>query len=392
MKQNQTLNVRTGVGYPVRMNIPDCGNSIQMHAGHLTPLRKFWANAGAFCFPVGDYDVIHTINSVPLLTSAPFIITFESKIPRFWPNNRIESFLNNILVEKLTSNQCVRLLAMSEYAQRAAIQANPSINSPALLDKFEVLYPHVELKRNDPKECNSDIRLLFVGADCMRKGLPALLKAHKLLLKRNVKIETHVVSSLQCNENDYFGPPDKQLITDTVGNLRLPNIIHYGQVPNETVLQLMEHCDFLVLPTFHDTFGYVSIEAMSCGTPVIATATCAQPEIIEHGKSGFLLPFDVDEQAGKWVWFERAGEQGYVQAYVQQVDALAHSIANVVESVADDRSRYEALSEGALTQAHNKFGKVRAVKRLRQLYHSAVTDHVPAHEPSLSSEDPLVIR
>ena len=56
----------------------------------------------------------------------------------------------------------------------------------------------------------------------------------------------------------------------------------------------MRDADFLILPTLHDTFGFVAIEALAQGTPVIATATCALPEIIQHDVCGYLLPFDND--------------------------------------------------------------------------------------------------
>jgi glycosyltransferase involved in cell wall biosynthesis len=43
-----------------------------------------------------------------------------------------------------------------------------------------------------------------------------------------------------------------------------------------------------------EPFGLVMIEAMACGTPVIAFRAGSVPEVLEHGKTGFIVK-DVDE-------------------------------------------------------------------------------------------------
>jgi glycosyltransferase involved in cell wall biosynthesis len=130
----------------------------------------------------------------------------------------------------------------------------------------------------------------------------------------------------------------------------------------------MQQADFLVLPTLHDTFGYVSIEAMAAGTPVIATATCAQVEIVKHNESGFLLDFENDAEVGKWSWLYGQNLPGYVEAYWSTIDSLAQSIITQIQVLYEDRSDYERLSAGALTRIQNKFCVEHARGCLEEIY------------------------
>jgi glycosyltransferase involved in cell wall biosynthesis len=60
-------------------------------------------------------------------------------------------------------------------------------------------------------------------------------------------------------------------------------------LPHEEVLALMRTQDVLVFPSLFEGFGLVITEAMSQGTPVITTDRTAGPDLIEHGKNGWLV-------------------------------------------------------------------------------------------------------
>ena len=53
-----------------------------------------------------------------------------------------------------------------------------------------------------------------------------------------------------------------------------------------------------VLTSHWEGFGYVLIEAMLCGLPVVAFDTSSNPEIVKHGETGYLIPaYDIDALA-----------------------------------------------------------------------------------------------
>lgn len=61
-----------------------------------------------------------------------------------------------------------------------------------------------------------------------------------------------------------------------------------GELSREQVRDEMQHCSFYVLPSRHETFGNVLLEAMACGKPVVATK-CGGPEDIVNSDLGLLV-------------------------------------------------------------------------------------------------------
>lgn len=75
------------------------------------------------------------------------------------------------------------------------------------------------------------------------------------------------------------------------------NLRYLGEVPHAEKVNLLAGARALLNPIrWAEPFGLVMVEAMACGTPVLAFAEGAAPEIIEDGKTGFLCQ-DVDEMA-----------------------------------------------------------------------------------------------
>ena len=73
------------------------------------------------------------------------------------------------------------------------------------------------------------------------------------------------------------------------------DIQYLGEVPHERKLELLVGARALLFPIrWNEPFGMVVLEALACGTPVLAYPEGAVPEIVEHGRTGFL----VDDVAG----------------------------------------------------------------------------------------------
>lgn len=67
-------------------------------------------------------------------------------------------------------------------------------------------------------------------------------------------------------------------------------IRYFGEASQETKIPLLQNARALLFPTeYNEAFGYSMIEAMSCGTPVIAFGNGSVPEIVKHGETGFIV-------------------------------------------------------------------------------------------------------
>lgn len=117
------------------------------------------------------------------------------------------------------------------------------------------------------------IKVLYVGGLTQQKGLSYMFEALEGLYD---KIEVTIVGR---------GNLDGCAALRTA----LKNVNYIPSLPHDEVLKLMTKQDLFIFPSLFDGFGMVVTEAMSQGTPVIATDRSCGPDIITHGKNGWVV-------------------------------------------------------------------------------------------------------
>ena len=119
--------------------------------------------------------------------------------------------------------------------------------------------------------------MLFVGSEQLRKNLPTLLKALKLMKQEPTLRHVKLVKVGKAGSGD--APFRKQTLA-AVAELGLEeDVIFTEYVPDEQLVAYYSGASCFVLPSFYEGFGFPPLEAMACGCPVIVSSAGALPEV-----------------------------------------------------------------------------------------------------------------
>jgi glycosyltransferase involved in cell wall biosynthesis len=101
------------------------------------------------------------------------------------------------------------------------------------------------------------------------------------------------------------------------------HVHHEGFVERETLIRKYQQARALLFPIqWEEPFGLVMIEAMACGTPVIAYNRGSVPEVVQDGVTGFIIDPDNTDRPGKGSWvIKKQGVEGLVEA-IQRIGEI----------------------------------------------------------------------
>lgn len=108
---------------------------------------------------------------------------------------------------------------------------------------------------------------------------------------------------------------------------------------HQSVEELLSCADLFLLPSETESFGLAALEAMACGSPVVASTAGGLPEVVVHGETGFLHP----------------------------IGAVEEMAASAVRLLTDD-ALHASIRQAGLDLATGKFSAEAVVPRYEELY------------------------
>ncbi len=225
----------------------------------------------------GRYDVIHVHEPVApvvgwdacVATSAPVVGTFHAYSAKWLPNAAARGLGASHMFNRLHAR-----IAVSEAARWTGERWFGG--------DYEVIPNGVDLGAAPagPKAPNGALKILFIGREEERKGLPVLLSAFAGL-RRHIPTRLDIVGA---------GPEGVEpLLADVEGGMEY--VTAHGHVSEEELWRRLHEADVLCAPSLGgESFGMVLTEAFAAGTPVVASDIAGYREVVSHGRDGLLVP------------------------------------------------------------------------------------------------------
>lgn len=232
------------------------------------------------------------------LYSDSFISMLKSLMKETFLYRKIAFKRNYRRFDELFRNVAFKYIVVSNHTKYSLQCFFPLIDSSSIF----VFYSPSIVSQREHKESEERFYLLVSGNRWMKNSYRALKAIDNLISKGLVNHKTIVTGSCP-----------KYLIK------KLDNDEYFKFLPyvtDEELSSLMQKAYCFLYPTLNEGFGYPPLQAMGCGTPVIASACCSIPEVCATGAL-YFNPYSISEIENRLLQLENPDirksliEEGY---------------------------------------------------------------------------------
>jgi alpha-maltose-1-phosphate synthase len=223
----------------------------------------------------------------------PLVITTHSLEPlRPWKREQLAGGYDfSLWIERTALGMADAIIAVSGETKRdieRLFDVDPA--------RVHVIHNGIDLEEYRPVEAIDALQrcgidpdkpyLLFVGRITRQKGIVHLVRAIQFMDKN-----FQVVLCAGAPDTPEIAVEMKEAVEQA--KAKRPDIIWIEEMlDRNAVIQLYAHAAVFCCPSIYEPFGIINLEAMACGTAVVASAVGGIKEVVVDGETGFLVPLE----------------------------------------------------------------------------------------------------
>lgn len=231
-----------------------------------------------------------------LTWGVPHVATTHSLEPlRPWKAEQLGGgYQLSIFCERTALLAADAVIAVSEGMRRDVLACYPSIEA----SRVHVIHNGIDAAAYRPEPSPDTLRrygvdpstpyAIFVGRVTRQKGLPYLLEAALLMSG-----DRHLVVCAGTSDTPEI-TAEVEALANRVRSERGGLVWIDGIIPRPDLVHLLSGARVFVCPSVYEPFGLVNLEAMACGTAVVASRVGGIPEIVVDGETGYLVDLAED--------------------------------------------------------------------------------------------------
>jgi starch synthase len=338
---------------------------------NLTPVVGAFARNIAMAATNVDADVVHCHTwyshlagiTVKQAYGIPLVLTTHSLEPlRPWKREQLGGGYDaSAWVERTALEMADAIIAVSEGTRQDVLNlfnVDPErvhiIHNGIDLDMYRATSDATAVERYGIDPARPFV--LFVGRITRQKGIVHLARAIP-------EIDPNVQVVLCAGAPDTPEIAAEMAEAVAVAQAARPGVIWIQEmVPRDLVIQLYSQAAVFCCPSVYEPFGIINLEAMACGTPVVATATGGILEVVVDGVTGVLVPLE-----------QGNGQGGSPSSEPANPEQFSHDLAAALNRVLADAGLRQRMGAAGRQRVEERFSWEAIAAKTVSLYESLTT-------------------
>ncbi len=251
----------------------------------ILPQRRLWSQV-RLARELKDHppDVLFVPSHVvPFFSSVPTVVTLHDVSYKYFPkqysafDRRYLNFSTAVSIGRAKTVLTPTESTKADLVKFYGAKPERIVVTPLGYNK-EIYFP----AKPGEKPPIQDPYILFVGRIEDKKNVGLLVDAFSLLSKEQKSVKLILIG------RPGYGFEEIKLKIDRLPAAARQNVMMPGYMPQFDTVRYLRHASVFAFPSRHEGFGLAALEAMACGTPVVASNTPALAEVI--GDAGVSLP------------------------------------------------------------------------------------------------------